>query len=169
MAEQFESSTWLKEKKGDIYSLRTRAYVQRLDLNLDVKFAKRVIQQDPKIRALFGCHDRHCCDRDVTDMLQKPGRHFVYQRMQQVSSIGRVPMSLRATEFVNNELRRVTENLIKATNLSFGDEVFSRRLVLQRKRLDGLRTLLTRRLSQSMMESTATTLATRRAREARTR
>lgn len=67
------------------------------------------------------------------------------------------------------EQSRITENLIKATNLSVGDEAFSKRLALQLKRLDGLRTLLAKRLARPLAESTAATLVTRRAREAGTR
>lgn len=80
-----------------------------------------------------------------------------------------IPASLRAHEFISGDLRRVTENLIKATNLGAEDEAFSKRLVLQRKRLDGLRTLLIKRLARPLAESSAATLVTRRAREAGTR
>src|SRR6267143_2319239 len=166
VAEQFDSAFWLKPRNGDIYSLRTRAYVSKLDLNLDVKIAKAVIERNAKNRALFACHDRTCCERGLTDMLEKPGKHFVYQRMQQIGSLGRVPFSVRTSEFVDNELRQLTEDLIKATGLDLGDAPLTKRLLAQRRRLDALRVMLSKQLSKGTKRTAAPSLATRRAREA---
>jgi hypothetical protein len=166
LAEQFDSSPWLKPRTGDIYSPRTRAYIPRLDLNLDVKVARVVIERTPRNRALFACHDRNCCERGVVDMLERPGKHFVYQRMQQIGALGRIPPSMRAREFLDGELRQVTEDLIRATSLDLGDELLQNRVVKQRKRLDALRVMLSKHISRESERIVARSLATRRAREA---
>jgi len=166
VGEQFDSTPWVKARDGDVYSLRTRAYVPRLDVNLDIKLARRLAETSPRLRALFACHDRNCCERGITDMLENPGKHFAYQRMRQLDSLGRVPSSMRAREFVDNELRQLTEDLIKATGFELGDEQLEKRLVLHRRRLDGLRVMLSKHLAREVTRTMAATLATRRAREA---
>lgn len=166
VGEQFDSSPWVKPRDGNAYSLRTRVYVPKIDVNLDAKIAKRLVERNPPVRAMFGCHDRNCCERGLTDMLEYPSKHFAYQRMRQMDRIGRVPSSMRAREFVDNELRQLTEDLIKATNLVLGDDQLERRLVLHRRRLDGLRVMLSKHLATEVRRTTAVALATRRAREA---
>lgn len=169
VGEQFDSSPWVKPRDGDIHSLRTRAYIPRLDVNLDIKLARRLANNSPRLRAMFACHDRGCCERGLTDMLENPGKHFAYQRMRQLDALGRIPSSMRAREFVDNDLRQLTEDLIKATSFDLGDDKLEKRLVLHRRRLDGLRVMLSKHLAREVRQTTAITLATRRAREATTR
>lgn len=167
LAEQFDSSAWMKSRGSDGFSLRHRVYFPGLDLNLSTEQAREILNSSTRARALLGCHDRHCCERNVTDMVENAGRHFVYQRIKEVSTLSRMPESLRAREFVEGQLRQVTESLIKASSLQLKDHLVLNRIMAQRKRLDALRVMLMRQLSREMSRSTAIPLGTRKAREAR--
>ena len=168
LGERFDSRAWNRPKSKSFFSPPHRVYLSGLDLLLGADEAKTFLESSSRIKALFACHDKECCERGMIDMLQKPAKHFLFQRMKEVSDLGRTPDSVRSREYVDGHLRNVTDNLIKVTNMNIQDATLAKRLLLQRKRLDGLRISLSRVLEKQKSMSTAPTLQTRKSREART-
>jgi len=74
-------------------------------------------------------------------MLQAPARHFLYQRTQQVAGLGRIPESIRPTEFLEEHLRPASDAALVAAKLSLPEDL-AQKATKQAKRLNDLRTTL---------------------------
>lgn len=136
--ERFESSHWKKEVTGSGFRAHTRVYLPKLDLHLKNKEAKALFETTARAKAAFGCRDTNCCPRGITDMLKSPGAHFMYQRMEQLSELSRVPERIRPQHFLDQILRPVADDVLSAANSNWIDEGFKKRLSEQRKHLDSL-------------------------------
>ena len=68
-------------------------------------------------------------------------RHFLYQRTQQVAGLGQIPESLRPSQFLEEHLRRASDDVLLATKLPLPTEL-ALKATRQAKRLNDLRTTL---------------------------
>ena len=94
-----------------------------------------------RARSAFGCRDTNCCHLRIDDMLQAPARHFRCQRTQQVVGLGQIPESIRPSRFLEDLLRRASDDALKATKLLL-PEILAQKVARQVKRLNVLRTTL---------------------------
>lgn len=140
--EGFDSGSWRRSQSGNGFSSHHRVYLPQMDMLLKPADARRLFETSPRVKALFGCRDNSCCRRGLTDMLQKPARHFLYQRIHAVSALGQIPEQLRAQQFLDQHLRPATDIALAASNISWVDEAMRKRTHEQRKRLDTLRVVL---------------------------
>lgn len=74
-------------------------------------------------------------------MLQAPVRHFLYQRRQQLASLGQVPESLRPSQFLEDFVRPASDAALLTTRLALPEEL-KKKTGKQAKRLNDLRTTL---------------------------
>ena len=65
-------------------------------------------------------------------------RHFLYQRTQQVAGLGQIPESLRPSQFLEEHLRRASDDVLLATKLPLPTEL-ALKATRQAKRLNDLR------------------------------
>jgi hypothetical protein len=73
--------------------------------------ADALLRTSPRIRALCGCRDTHCCPHGVKDMLQRPIRHALYQRAREIEHLGSTAPSVRANRYVDERVRRVSDDV----------------------------------------------------------
>jgi len=142
LGERLDTASWHKIPEGKGFGAKTRVYLPTLDLMLSRVDAERFFESGGgRSRSAFGCRDTNCCHRGVEDMLRTPGRHFLYQRTQQVASLGRIPESIRPTEFLEENLRPASDAALVATKLPLPDDL-KQKVNKQAKRLNDLRTTL---------------------------
>ena len=67
------------------------------------KTAQTLFAASPKIRAMCGCRDTHCCPHGTRDMLGHPARHAIYQRAREIERLSAVPQSVRAAQLSEPE------------------------------------------------------------------
>lgn len=167
LLERFESSHWKKEKTGAGFRAHPRVYLPKLDLHLKTKEAKALFEATPRAKAAFGCRDTNCCPRGIIDMLKSPGAHFMYQRMEQLSELYRVPERVRPQYFLDQNLRLVADEVLSAANFNWIDERFKKRLSEQRKHIDSVLRVLGRHLRENRSHRPLILPETRVVRDAR--
>lgn len=141
-AERFNAQSWRHPRIGDGFSAHPRVYVQPIDLLLKPTDARLLFEASTRAKGLFGCRDSGCCHRGITDMLQNPARHFIYQRIQEVKKLSLIPEQLRAQRFLDQHLRPATDLALAAANMNWRDEFMAKRTHKKRIRLDALRVVL---------------------------
>jgi len=141
-----------------------RVYVPALDMLLKPPEAQILFGFGRRATALFGCRDPQCCPRGVTDMLQNPAQHFLRQRIDEISKLSSIPVSLRASRFVEQTLRPITDTVLAATSLDWKEPALAKRMHEQRLRLDRMRVALGDLASeaQSQVNRTVAVLPARR-------
>lgn len=145
--ERFDTSHWRQPRANKPFGLSRRIYVPALDMLLKPEEARMLFDLGARPKALFACHDTECCPRSLVDMLANPARHFMRQRIDEVTRISSVPADLRPTRFVDRHLRSTTDQILTASRLHWPDPTIAGRMEAQRKRLDRMRESLGR-LSQ---------------------
>jgi hypothetical protein len=167
LAERFSAGGWQRVAQGKPFAPKTRIYLPQLDLMLDRVDAEKLFESGGgRARSALGCRDASCCRRGVEDMLQAPARHFLYQRTQQVAGLGRIPESLRPSQFLEELVRPASDTALKASDLDLPEEL-TKKIRKQTKRLNALRTTLGPYARQRRDASFAMHPATRTARAGR--
>ena len=123
MQQGFRASSWRRPPVvGNGFGPGWRIYVPQLDVQLKSKVAERLFAASPKIRAMCGCKDTHCCPHGVRDMLNHPARHAVYQRAREIERLSAVPQSVRADHYLNQSVRKVSDDLVQVASFPFDDD-----------------------------------------------
>ena len=99
-----------------------RVYVPQLDLLLKPRMAEALLGTSPKIKAICGCRDTHCCPHGSRDMIDHPARHAIYQRAREIERLSHVPQSVRAGQYLNQSVRRVSDAMARIAAFSVSDE-----------------------------------------------
>jgi hypothetical protein len=142
LAEQFSAASWLRVPQGKAFAPKTRIYFPQLDLMLNRVEAEKLFEVGGgRARSALGCRDSQCCRLGVDDMLHSPARHFLYQRTQQVAGLSQIPESLRPSQFLEELVRPASDTAVKVSALEL-PEVLIKKLQMQTKRLNALRTTL---------------------------
>jgi hypothetical protein len=143
LGERFDTTSWLKVPEGKpSFGAKLRVYLPTVDLMLPRVDVERFFESGGgRARSAFCCKDTNCCHRGMDDMLQAPARHFLYQRTQQVAGLGRIPESIRPSEFLEEHLRPASDAALLATKLSLPEDL-AQKATRQAKRLNDLRTTL---------------------------
>ena len=156
MKERFSVPYWRRPREdGNNRSMQRRVYVRGLDLMLKPAEAKILLESSSQARAQFGCRDSHCCPRGVQDMIENPARHFLYQRMQEISELGQAPSSLRAQNFLEESMRPATDRALAAANINWSDNAIAKKTPDLCKRLDRLRIAFGKHAEDNPASSTA--------------
>ena len=111
MLQNFKAASWRRPHvpgKGGPYR---RVYIPQLDLLLKRELAKALLDSSPRVRALCGCRDTHCCPRGPRDMIERPARHALYQRAREIEDLGTTPEALRAPRYLDERVRRVSDDV----------------------------------------------------------
>ena len=140
--ERFDAGGWRRPRGETGFGLPHRVYVPQLDILLKRLEARQMIETSIKAKSLLACRDSQCCPRGVTDMIQNPARHFMYQRIQQISSLSQIPEALRSARFLDQHLRPTTDYALAATSIKWQDKKIAKKMLGQRKHLDTLRVTL---------------------------
>jgi hypothetical protein len=65
----------------------------------------------PRVKAICGCRDTHCCPYGTRDTLEHAARHAIYQRAREIERLSSVPQSIRAGQYLDQNVRRVSDNV----------------------------------------------------------
>ena len=166
LGERFHSGHWHKVSKNKPFGQGLRIYIPTLDLMLSRDDAEKLFESGGKARTVFGCRDTDCCARGINDMLQAPGRHFLYQRTREVAGLGQIPESLRPQQFLEEHLRPASDRATLAKQLILPNTL-AKKVDGHSKRLDDLRIVLGAYAQKRRNMSFAQHPMTRLAREAR--
>lgn len=167
MQERFDASHWRKHREADRGSpMPKRVYIRDLDLMLKPAKAKLLFETSTRAWRMFGCRDHHCCPRRKLDMIENPGRHFLYGRIQDVVSLGQVPETLRTQTFLEQFVRPKTDLALAAANINWSNDAMAKKTREQRKRLDDLRIAFSYQKESNPPRTFASTPAQRVVREA---
>ena len=165
VGERFDASHWHSPQKGRPYMAHPRVYLSALDLSLDPDEAKVLFQRNLRLKGLFGCKDPDCCIRGTVDMVEKPARHFVVQRIKQVAELSQHPDSLRPAVFLDRYVRPTTDHALQLSKATGLDEALQARIAKHRHRLDALRLLLSKLIESGQISLRARIPKTRTMRE----
>jgi len=91
-------------------AIPTRVYLSRLDMHLKRDEAGELLRASNRIKSRLGCIDTHCCN-GIKGQLERPGRHFVHQRSREVDEISSMPDSIRASSYLDNYVRRASDDV----------------------------------------------------------
>ena len=167
--EQFSSGHLRSTKSSKAFALAMPIYVPSIDAMLSSKEAETLLSASPQAKAAFSCPDTHCCKRGAKDMLTDPRRHYLVQRMNEVSALSQFPEPIRPQRFLETNLRPATDKALQAASLEIEDAVLSKKLQANRKRLDNMRVALGQHLEKAPLRSFAAAPETRATREGRGR
>jgi len=167
LGERFDAGPLRQPRGEEGFAPGRRVYIPAIDAMLKPAEAKALIMASNRARGLFGCADTKCCPRNVNDMLENPGRHFLYTRMKEVGGLSQIPEQLRPQRFLETHLRPATDKALAAATVNWGDDRMARKMHGNRKRLDALRIALGAHLGRMPPRSFANLPKTRMARETR--
>jgi hypothetical protein len=165
--EQFNSGHLRSTKPSNPFTPPMPIYVPGIDAMLSPKEAEMLLSASPQAKAAFACPDTHCCKRGAKDMLADPRRHYLVQRMNEVSDLSQVPEPIRPQRFLEANLRPATDKALQAASQKLDDAALTKKLQTNRKRLDNMRVALGQHLEKAPPRSFAVSPETRAAREGR--
>jgi hypothetical protein len=122
MQQNFKASSWRRPRVLGTGGPSWRVYISQLDLLLKPRMAEALLGTSPKIKAICGCRDTHCCPHGSRDMIDHPARHAIYQRAREIEWLSHVPQSVRAGQYLNQSVRRVSDAVARIAAFSVSDE-----------------------------------------------
>lgn len=138
--QNFRTSSWRRPRtKGGGFGTVLRVYLPQFDLLLKPQVAERLFAASPKIKAMFGCRDTHCCPHGTRDMLSNPGRHAVYQRAREIQRLSAVPQAMRPSHYLYQNVRRVSDDVAKVAAFPVGDDDLVKSLQTKQREMSRFR------------------------------
>jgi len=150
----FSASNWRRPPRKGGGATERRTYLPQLDLLVNREVARNFLASSQRIRSRHVCRDPHCCARGLSDMLDRPARHALYQRAREIESLGAIPKTVRMSSYLDN-VRRVSDDVAHAASFDKVDGEFRKKLLLQQKRLGHFRTAMAHLAAQSHDSSVA--------------
>lgn len=147
MLDSFKPSRWrrpARKARSSGGTMPIRVYIPELDAFLKPEQAERFLKANSRARHKFGCTDSHCCPAGVRDMLNNPSRHYVYQRSKEISTIESTPSSLRAKVFVEEKVRKVSDDVASVAGFPSLDKDLKKKFSKQQGVVSGLRQVMAR-------------------------
>jgi hypothetical protein len=116
--EEFSAANWRRPPSSSGWSSSRRIYLPQLDMMMNADAADALLRASPRIRALCGCRDTHCCPHGVKDMIRRPVRHALYQRAREIEQLGAIAASLRVGRYMDERVRRVSDDVASVAAVS---------------------------------------------------
>lgn len=110
MLQNFNASNWRRAPTSRRGGPGRRVYLPPLDTLLKPEFAQTILAA-PRLRARCGCRDTRCCPQGVRDTMARPARHALFQRAREIEMLSQTPQALRASRYVEEHVRRVSDNV----------------------------------------------------------
>jgi hypothetical protein len=142
MQQNFKASSWRRPRVQGGGGVSWRIYVPQLDLLLKPRMAEELFASSPRIKAICGCRDTHCCPHGARDMLQHPARHAIYQRAREVESLSNVPQRLRVREYLDQSVRRVSDDVASVAAFPVNDEDLAESLRKKQREVSRFRQMM---------------------------
>ncbi len=166
MQQSFRASGWRRPPvEGSGFGPSWRVYVPQLDVLLKPKAAQALFAASPKIRAMCGCRDTHCCPHGVRDMVGHPARHAIYQRAREIERLSAVPQSVRAVHYLNQNVRKVSDDVAEVAAFPVGDEALAKNLQGKQREMSRYRQTIAHLVENGEVASVAVAPSRRQARK----
>jgi hypothetical protein len=166
MQQSFRASGWRRPPVlSGSFGPSWRVYIPQLDLLLKTKAAETLFAASPKIRAMCGCKDTHCCPHGPRDMIGHPARHAIYQRAREIERLSAVPQSLRAGQYLNQSVRKVSDDVAQVAAFSVGDDALAKRLQAKQQEMSRYRQTVAHLVENAEAASVAVAPSRRQARK----
>lgn len=120
--QNFNTSHWRQPRGPHGGGTSWRVYVPQLGMLLKPLLAERLLGASPRVKSICGCRDTHCCPHGVQDMVKRPARHAIYQRAREVERLSAAPQNLRAEQYLNEHVRRVSDMVARIVTVNGLDE-----------------------------------------------
>jgi hypothetical protein len=120
--QHFTASSWRRPRVTGGGGTGWCVYIPQLDLQLKPTMAATLFAISPRMKAMCGCRDTHCCPHGTRDMLEHPARHAIYQRAREIERLSSVPQSVRAEQYLNQSVRRVSDDVARVAAVAANDE-----------------------------------------------
>jgi hypothetical protein len=134
----FSASNWRRPPRKGGGNTERRVYLPQLDMLVNHEAAKKFLTSSQRVRSRHVCRDSHCCARGLSDMLDRPARHALYQRSRKVETLSAAPKSVRTSSYLDN-VRRISDDVARAASFDKLDAEFRKKLLRQQKRLGHFR------------------------------
>jgi len=166
MQQSFRASGWRRPAvQSSGFGLGWRVYIPQLDLLLKAKATRALFAASPKIKAMCGCRDTHCCPHGVPDMLNHPARHAVYQRAREIERLSVVPQSVRAGHYLNQNVRKVSDDVAQLAAFQIGDDDLVKGLQSKQREMSRYRQTIAHLVENDEVPSVAVTPSRRQVRK----
>jgi hypothetical protein len=142
MQQNFKASAWRRPHAKGSGGPSWRVYVSPLDLLVKPEIARELLAASPKIRAMCGCKDTHCCPHGTRDMIDHPARHAIYQRAREIERLSGVPESVRAEHYLNQNVRRVSDDVAHVAAFPIGDADLAKSLRNKQREMSRFRQMI---------------------------
>jgi hypothetical protein len=143
--ERFDARDWNKSPKirgdDDVFGQTKRVAITDFGRTVTATELKKLFEAKGG-RRLIACGNRDCCPHGLSDMLNNPKRHSVYQRRRQIQEIEATPDLNRAQHFLDGEMTRADRLARQIKELRTGDQALTKRMVQHSRRLEKLRSTL---------------------------
>jgi hypothetical protein len=140
MQQSFSASDWRRPPVASSgFGISWRVYVPQLDLLIKRNTAQVLFAASPKIKAICGCKDTHCCPHGTRDMLDHPARHAIYQRAREIERLSAVPQSMRAGHYLNQNVRKVSDDVAQVAAFPVGDDDLTKKLQSKQRQMSRFR------------------------------
>lgn len=128
----FSASRWRrtpKEQSAEKKGMATwRVYLPSLDMLLKKVDAEAFLAVSPRVRGKHACKDSSCCPRGPSDMMDRAARHALHQRAREVDWLSSTPQGLRASRYVEERVRKVSDDVAGAAALAGLSETLQKAL-----------------------------------------
>lgn len=155
MQQNFKAAGWRRPQPSGGGGASWRVYIPQLDLLLKRNVAEELLGASTQIRGMCGCRDTHCCPHGVRDMLQYPARHAIYQRAREIERLGIVPESLRPQHYLDNNVRRISDDVARIASLPLRNAALVDILRERQRQLSRFRQMLAHTVENSASASIA--------------
>jgi len=154
----------LKERRASSGFAAPRVYIPELGLFVPKKAAKAMAAHS-RLRSLVTCKNPACCHRG-DGVIVNSRRHFVFSRIEEVSTLNRPPAQQRPGEYLERMLRPATDRLARVLQVNIEDDQLRTKLEHERDKQAGWRGTLGELAAQPVVAvpRTPTRRATRRRR-----
>jgi hypothetical protein len=155
MQQNFKASGWRRPRVKGSGGPSWRVYIPQLDLLLRRNAAQNLLAASAKIKAMCGCRDTHCCPHGPGDMLNHPARHAIYQRAREIERLSSVPESVRAGQYLNQNVRRASDDVAHVAAIPFDDPDLARVLREKQREMSRFRPMMAHLLESIASPSVA--------------
>lgn len=142
MQQNFRAAGWRSPRTKGGGGPSWRVYIPHLDLLLKPKAAQELFATSPKIRAMCGCRDTHCCPHGTSDMLNHPARHAIYQRSREIENLCTAPQELRPVQYLNQRVRRVSDYVAGVAAFPINDVDLTKGLQAKQREMSRFRQMM---------------------------
>jgi hypothetical protein len=140
--QNFKASSWRRPRQPGGGGPGWRVYIAPLDLLLKPEMARALFTVAPKIRAMCGYRDTHCCPHGPRDMIDHPARHAIYQRAREIECLSAVPEGVRAGQYLDQGVRCVSDDVAQIAAYPIADEALANALQKKQREMSRFRQMM---------------------------